>query len=919
MRLICPDMAFSLSLVTLLLLLAIPTFRTPGAVAQVPVAAPAAVETTEAVLSRAVATAEEFLEAFQQGVVHVVVTAHLNLTGVQGDLVIEDKGYDFDRPTVKLNGTSSVRGACQDAPAPAQQLDPPLQSAAACHIQVKEDFMAVNSAGSGGLLWLHDLYFEVDRTTPRPESSVAMLFQARGADFWATRCVFRGDGANSRFLEMGRNRRLYLRDVTIQGFQQFVHPGVRLYQGTMATLFRVTIAGNTAVQVSNSATSPLHNGPVLGMISGDLSRSRAWMYDCVLTGNAAPGADGAGAASDNTRNSVYTNTGVPRVWITLEGLESKVVEPLEMTAEAFADGSVRLFPSEQDAPFKSVAGEEYSATGLDPIQGATLPAPGDEAFSTSTAPPEQPASGGGGGGGDGSGALIGGVAGGVATLLLLAAALAAFKVLRQRRRKPSHGKPPGATSGRADADPAPQAPLAPMLGAAQMPGPSGPLIRALAHSQSGGTDGLTAFSRSTGGTTTVVAAVPLPGDGPSGRVAVDDERLEDALDGMHARSEPLVGVYELHGVASRRRGGQGVVQFARRIQNGAEYAIKFFTNRHAFARELALYSNPTLRAMMPAVSAVQDNSDGRVQDSTGFAFPPFIVVERGESLDEWVHRVAPDFVTSMFVLCHVTKRLQLLHSAGLCHRDLKPANILWRPTANAWTLIDFGCAESIGAECAQLFSLHYAPPEVLLAASAGQRTTVADPKGDVWALGIVAFELLTGTRVFKAQADRAEVLPYMSGAQPLPWEAPGRFGVLRKLGVLRRTVLACLARNPVERPTSGEVLRAWNGMFESETATRTGLVDDLPNARVAVRSASLGQSVSREGSEHVGGEEGPASGRGVPALGQGGMRMPGAAAVLPTSRSASRSPSHAPRSTRTGSSNALYQSQSAAASTDNAA
>eukprot|EP00892_Ulva_mutabilis_P009361 jgi/Ulvmu1/6798/UM309_0002.1 len=668
MRLICPDMAFSLSLVTLLLLLAIPTFRTPGAVAQVPVAAPAAVETTEAVLSRAVATAEEFLEAFQQGVVHVVVTAHLNLTGVQGDLVIEDKGYDFDRPTVKLNGTSSVRGACQDAPAPAQQLDPPLQSAAACHIQVKEDFMAVNSAGSGGLLWLHDLYFEVDRTTPRPESSVAMLFQARGADFWATRCVFRGDGANSRFLEMGRNRRLYLRDVTIQGFQQFVHPGVRLYQGTMATLFRVTIAGNTAVQVSNSATSPLHNGPVLGMISGDLSRSRAWMYDCVLTGNAAPGADGAGAASDNTRNSVYTNTGVPRVWITLEGLESKVVEPLEMTAEAFADGSVRLFPSEQDAPFKSVAGEEYSATGLDPIQGATLPAPGDEAFSTSTAPPEQPASGGGGGGGDGSGALIGGVAGGVATLLLLAAALAAFKVLRQRRRKPSHGKPPGvrapaakvcrATSGRADADPAPQAPLAPMLGAAQMPGPSG---RSSAHSR------------------------------------------------------------------TRKRRG---------------YAIKFFTNRHAFARELALYSNPTLRAMMPAVSAVQDNSDGRVQDSTGFAFPPFIVVERGESLDEWVHRVAPDFVTSMFVLCHVTKRLQLLHSAGLCHRDLKPANILWRPTANAWTLIDFGCAESIGAlhlQSVRMSRMRSAVQPSLRAAGGaargerGQRTTVADPKGDVGA------------------------------------------------------------------------------------------------------------------------------------------------------------------------------------------
>jgi hypothetical protein len=94
---------------------------------------------------------------------------------------------------------------------------------------------------------------------------------------------------------------------------------------------------------------------------------------------------------------------------------------------------------------------------------------------------------------------------------------------------------------------------------------------------------------------------------------------------------------------------------------------------------------------------VQENSDGRIRDSAGFVFPPFIIVERGESLNEWVQRVAPDFITSLFVLCHVCKRLKLLHDAGLCHRDLKPGNILWRPAANAWTLIDFGCTEQIGA------------------------------------------------------------------------------------------------------------------------------------------------------------------------------------------------------------------------------
>jgi serine/threonine protein kinase len=68
-----------------------------------------------------------------------------------------------------------------------------------------------------------------------------------------------------------------------------------------------------------------------------------------------------------------------------------------------------------------------------------------------------------------------------------------------------------------------------------------------------------------------------------------------------------------------------------------------------------------------------------------------------QGLNEWVSRMAPDFPTTIFVLLHVVEKLQKLHSLGLCHRDLKPANILWRPQANAWTLMDFGCAATLGA------------------------------------------------------------------------------------------------------------------------------------------------------------------------------------------------------------------------------
>ena len=72
-------------------------------------------------------------------------------------------------------------------------------------------------------------------------------------------------------------------------------------------------------------------------------------------------------------------------------------------------------------------------------------------------------------------------------------------------------------------------------------------------------------------------------------------------------------------------------------------------------------------------------------------------VERGESLDEWAQRIAPDFPTILMVLCHIATRLAQLHASGHAHRDLKPANVLWRPRHHSWTLIDFGCAAAVGA------------------------------------------------------------------------------------------------------------------------------------------------------------------------------------------------------------------------------
>ena len=91
------------------------------------------------------------------------------------------------------------------------------------------------------------------------------------------------------------------------------------------------------------------------------------------------------------------------------------------------------------------------------------------------------------------------------------------------------------------------------------------------------------------------------------------------------------------------------MQFARGHHDGQDYAIKFFTARDAFEREDALYSNKVLRDMMPAVKMIEANADNAIRSTSGWPFPPCIVIERGESLDKWAERLRPDFVTILQV------------------------------------------------------------------------------------------------------------------------------------------------------------------------------------------------------------------------------------------------------------------------------
>jgi serine/threonine protein kinase len=120
-----------------------------------------------------------------------------------------------------------------------------------------------------------------------------------------------------------------------------------------------------------------------------------------------------------------------------------------------------------------------------------------------------------------------------------------------------------------------------------------------------------------------------------------------------------------------------------------------------------------------------------------------------------------------------------------------------------------------------IFTLSYAAPEVIAAFEAGARSHIVSPAADVWALGLIAFEMLTGERTFPPFTETDDILNAISGRTSLPWEGPRRPELLRKLRVFRKHVLECLLRDPAKRPPIDAVIRGWDHLFQATSTTVT--------------------------------------------------------------------------------------------------
>jgi serine/threonine-protein kinase len=180
----------------------------------------------------------------------------------------------------------------------------------------------------------------------------------------------------------------------------------------------------------------------------------------------------------------------------------------------------------------------------------------------------------------------------------------------------------------------------------------------------------------------------------------------------------------------------------------------------------------------------------------------------GVSLASLVEKHGPQPAARVaYVLGQVCQSLEEAHRRGLIHRDIKPSNIFIGRTGLEYDfakVLDFGLVKSLAPDYSQHLTVDgrsagtpaYMAPEVAMGDG------VVDGRADLYALGCVAYYLLTGQQVFEEKTATAAALAHVQKT-PVP---PSHRSELAIPPELERVVLDCLAKKPADRPASATEL-----------------------------------------------------------------------------------------------------------------
>jgi WD40 repeat protein len=263
-----------------------------------------------------------------------------------------------------------------------------------------------------------------------------------------------------------------------------------------------------------------------------------------------------------------------------------------------------------------------------------------------------------------------------------------------------------------------------------------------------------------------VRGIPTPGAGPDPNATAPFLTLQAPWGSPSETADlalPVVPGYEILGLLGR--GGMGVVYKARHLRLKRVVALKVvLAGPHAGPAELARFrteAETVARLQHPHIVQIYE-----VGDRQGLPYCALEFVDGG-SLRRRLAGAPQQPADAARMVETLARAVHAAHQRGIVHRDLKPGNVLLTADG-APKLTDFGLAKNLEGDPGQtetgqlLGTPSYMAPE-----QAAGRTREVGPRTDVYALGAILYEMLTGRPPFQGASMR-DTLDQVCGQEPVP-------------------------------------------------------------------------------------------------------------------------------------------------------
>ncbi|MEU9741823.1 AAA family ATPase [Micromonospora chersina] len=283
---------------------------------------------------------------------------------------------------------------------------------------------------------------------------------------------------------------------------------------------------------------------------------------------------------------------------------------------------------------------------------------------------------------------------------------------------------------------------------------------------------------------------------------------------------------DLEVISELGRSAETVVYRVRR--GGRDYTLKLLTGLSADERGLTV-----IRREAALLGCVDHPNLPRIFEVGASASGPYLVLEYidGHPLSELIRARPLDEATALRLVADVVPPLAAAHRAGLVHRDVKPDNIIVGPDGTA-RLIDFGLVRRHGPQDGRAGTLRYSAPE-----QTGMLRRPVDGRSDLYALGVVLFESVTGWMPYHSLD--ADELARMHARAPIPDPRSVRTELSPPFAAL---IMRLMAKDPDDRYPSGEALLA--DLRRLRVADPA--VFDAPAAPAARGGSAVGRLVGRD-------------------------------------------------------------------------